>query len=97
MTLETDSMFITYLLAVYLNFSIVTYVGDKHLLPYGSVFFLLDAGMSETDQYLIVVLQGSSYSIKFVVLAMPEMELEIELTLELELCCFPHSNKLCMS
>ena len=39
MTLETDSMFITYLLAVYLNFSIVTYVGDKHLLPYGSVFF----------------------------------------------------------
>ena len=53
--------------------------------------------MSETDQYLIVVLQGSSYSIKFVVLAMHEIELEIELTLELELCCFPHSHKLCMS
>ena len=53
--------------------------------------------MLRTDQYLIVVLQDSSYSKKFVVLAMPEMELEIELKLELELCCIPHSHILGMS
>ena len=67
------------------------------MLPYGSVFFSLDAGMLRTDQYLIVVLQDSSYSKKFVVLAMLEMELEIELKLELVLCCIPHSHILGMS